>query len=97
MREQIINLSVDWDGRQLLATPSFGKGWVGLGLLPQRVPRQLTTPCYSVRDLNQFQLGMYLCEASRPFTDAWHEAEAALFELGHQVAPSFQVGSAPRP
>lgn len=96
MNEKIISLSVDWDGRQLLATPRFEAGWRSLGMLPQRTPRQVTTPCFSVRDLNQFQLGMYLCEACRPFPDAWHEAEAALFELGHRVALDVRGGGAPR-
>ncbi len=96
MNEKIISLSVEWDGRQLLATPRFESGWRSLGMLPERRPPQVTTPCFSVRDLNQFQLGMYLCEACRPFQDAWHEAEAALFELGRVASMDLRSSSAPR-
>lgn len=78
MADILISLDVTWNGTRLVAKPTFGAAWRDLvGPLPE--PRaHVSTVCSGPESLTQFELGLFLAEACRIFTNAWVEEEPEL-------------------
>lgn len=71
MTVPVWELQIRWSGDRLIAHQEFKSGFRDLSGTPAPKVNKVTTACADITDLTQFELGVFLAEACRPFTILW--------------------------
>lgn len=70
----VYTLEVEWNGSLLIARGQLGDGWRLMADQQLVKLRTLAVHAGELEDLSAFEVGMFLANACREFTEAWEHA-----------------------